>query len=515
MGTDMQDPAAEALDALVQQFSSRSAFVRELIQNSLDAGAGCIEVRITAEAAQLQVEVIDDGDGMSREIIETCLLTLFRSSKERDLTKIGKFGIGFVSLFALQPEAVVVDTGRDGLHHRVVFDTARRYTLAAVAEPFEGTAVHIWVPAQGAAQQELAEEIRQALHYWCRYAQAEVWIEATGARWGWPAERVEHDFTVQAPVQVQVVEDGLRAVLGFTTDDPPYVGYYNHGLTLLEAREAVVPGVTFRVEAQVLEHTLTRDNVIRDRNHQAVVRRLTALARERLGPALLAALTEAIAAQDWPRHALLLPLCALPLVALPDDLPCLRTADGGLTTIGALRPGLLRRMLGNELLSASGPSPLVTALVASGRIVLLGPPAPELALALALGLGTPMDVHDKWILPEVLPDHPLVTAVGEGTGSLPAWRRCLAARFTDRGKAIAGALVTHQSAPGALEERTLDAPAPPSATLLINVDHPAFVRLAALPVPLAAPLLRHAVRRGLSIPGPFRDEERSHLLAQA
>jgi len=32
------------------------------------------------------------------------------------------------------------------------------------------------------------------------------------------------------------------------------VGYYNRGLTMLEDREAALPGVTFRVECGALEH---------------------------------------------------------------------------------------------------------------------------------------------------------------------------------------------------------------------------------------------------------------------
>ena len=39
---------------------------------------------------------------MDRATIEG-YLTLFRSTKEDDLTKIGKFGISFVSLFAMEP----------------------------------------------------------------------------------------------------------------------------------------------------------------------------------------------------------------------------------------------------------------------------------------------------------------------------------------------------------------------------------------------------------------------------
>ena len=56
-----QRPESDALDALVRQFSKRSSFVRELIQNSLDAGAGRIDVLLSEEQDDLLIEVIDDG----------------------------------------------------------------------------------------------------------------------------------------------------------------------------------------------------------------------------------------------------------------------------------------------------------------------------------------------------------------------------------------------------------------------------------------------------------------------
>ena len=74
------DPAAEALSALVDQFSQRSAFVRELIQNSLDAGSGRVELHVAEDDDELIVSVRDDGEGMSLEIIQNYLLVLFSSS---------------------------------------------------------------------------------------------------------------------------------------------------------------------------------------------------------------------------------------------------------------------------------------------------------------------------------------------------------------------------------------------------------------------------------------------------
>ena len=54
----------------------------------------------------MRVAVRDRGEGMTRDIIENQLLVLFRSTKEKDDTKIGKFGIGFASVLAPDPEVV-------------------------------------------------------------------------------------------------------------------------------------------------------------------------------------------------------------------------------------------------------------------------------------------------------------------------------------------------------------------------------------------------------------------------
>jgi hypothetical protein len=113
----------DALEGLVHQFADPWAFLRELIQNAIDAGSGQIEVRIDHDEARgtMTIEVVDSGEGMTREIIDTRLTRLFSSTKEGDYTKIGRFGIGFVSVFALDPEIVCVDTGRAGEYWRVLF----------------------------------------------------------------------------------------------------------------------------------------------------------------------------------------------------------------------------------------------------------------------------------------------------------------------------------------------------------------------------------------------------------
>ena len=96
---------------------------------------------------------------MSEEIIDDQLTTLFSSSKENDLTKIGKFGIGFVSVFALRPKGVLVQTGRDGEYWEVFFDARpellqdRRSTT-----PVEGTQITLFIEGDRARYTELVAQ---------------------------------------------------------------------------------------------------------------------------------------------------------------------------------------------------------------------------------------------------------------------------------------------------------------------------------------------------------------------
>ena len=97
---------------LVDQFSDPLAFYRELIQNSMDAGSNRVDVTLEYDdktgTARMAVE--DDGEGMDERIIDEYFLVLFRSTKEDDLTKIGKFA-GIVSV---QPAADLVRSTDQG-----------------------------------------------------------------------------------------------------------------------------------------------------------------------------------------------------------------------------------------------------------------------------------------------------------------------------------------------------------------------------------------------------------------
>ena len=499
--------AEDALSALVAQFSDRSAFIRELVQNSLDAGAGRIDLLMETHAdGGLLIEVYDDGEGMDRQIIEGCLLTLFRSSKERDLTKIGKFGVGFVSLFALDPTEVVVDTARDGITHQVRFQHDRSYRLYALDRPFEGTRVRIQTRFKGEEARKLAIAIDQALAYWCRFATADIWSEATPDGWGWAPREVRAEFDIDAPITIQVEEDSFRAVLGPSGLDHSPVAYHNRGLTLLEAQEDILPGVTFRVEAGKLEHTLTRDNVLRDAHYREVIARLKALAHGPMRARWLAALRAAIEAGDEARRTELLAVAHPIACPLPRELACFATSGGGLVSLAELQPrtGLIGRLLPSAKLYHAPPASPLAALSTSP--VLVGPanagarPTTDVTVAERfLRLKEPVQALSKaFRMAELL--------AAESTSELLAATDALArqldaepqgvraVRLHPAPAATARCLAIRQLEPGQ-PRRTAQGWCDGSGSLLVNVDDPfVAIVLSHLPPAVAAPLLLRAAQ---------------------
>ncbi len=288
----MQGPGG-IVEELVHQFSDPFAFYRELIQNSIDAGSTRIEVSLSYRPAPkkeglLLVSVSDWGEGMNRDVIENYLVTKFRSTKENDLTKIGKFGIGFVSIFACKPDVVTVDTGRDGEFWRVLFRADTTWELLKLSEPLEGTRVTLHKEMSAHDYEQFVLKSKESISRWCRHSDVDVTFAAGKPDGSQPpkAAHVKEPLDVDAPFQVEHVEDGTHIIAGPARVHPPVTGMYNRGLTLLETTEVLEPGVTMKIVSRYLEHTLTRDNVRRDRHFSRAMSLAKDLVNDKLLPRL-------------------------------------------------------------------------------------------------------------------------------------------------------------------------------------------------------------------------------------
>ena len=419
----MSSPApidvGDALDDLVNQFADPMSFFRELIQNALDAGSPEVDVDIEFEpsgkdpnSGAMIVIVTDYGEGMDRTIIDTQLTRLFSSSKDGDMTKIGKFGIGFVSVFAIEPDAVCVDTARAGEAWRVLFDRTRNFKRLRLDQAMEGTTVRLIKNVTRADYEAFVVRAKQVVRYWCGHAQGEV---------RFLGEVVSQPFGLEAAIVVEYKDDFSTIFIGHRSDASTLHAFFNGGLTLVQADEkhgsaiTDLVGVAFKVSSRYLEHTLTRDDVIKDGHFGKVSSRLRELARGPLRERVFAQLDAAIRAEPWPHEASdasrhLKGLYEAALWHLRDNqglprslakLACARSPSGELWTWGALREALSNHR--KQLLFASARTPLSDA-------------AEKLGWAVVLSFGG-VGEHQKELEPTVL--HELIRAMAlvlPGTG---------------------------------------------------------------------------------------------------
>lgn len=313
-------PTTGLVADMVRQFADPYAFLRELVQNGIDAGARSLEIRIERSTdGTVATSVTDDGNGMSLDVIQGPLLTLFESSKEGDSKKIGKYGVGFVSVFATDPDEVQVSTWRDGQawlvrllkdHSFEVNDAGPRErsgTTVTLLKRMEEPGGQGDAPRTSALAEHEARAI-EALRTWCRHAQCPIHITVVdhGSREEPKRSRIDRPLEVVSPFWVTETFDDEVIVAGTSAGShhlgaPPseaseielgecFAGFYNRGLTLFETQHPLsdeLRGIRFKVMSPHLQHTLSRDNVRRDEAFERSMTRVREVVKEALRPRLL------------------------------------------------------------------------------------------------------------------------------------------------------------------------------------------------------------------------------------
>jgi molecular chaperone HtpG len=376
--------AGIALD-MVRQFADPHAFLRELVQNGIDAGATRIDVRLerTPDGA-VRTSVDDDGCGMTRAVIEGPLLTLFQSSKESDPTKIGKYGIGFMSIFAIEPERVDVRTRRSGEAWVVRLFGDHSFELATDTQrPGTGTEVTLLHTMTAEAFAEHAARARAALTTWCRHADVPITFVALDGYDGGDTATINVPLALPGVASIAVTEGDERFVLAVGdarsgNDAGTFAGFYNHGLTLMESStpEPGLVGIRFMIDSPHLSHTMSRDSIRRDDASRRLLDRVRALAAGPLWTELEARVAEAAAEAATTTTcdgyaALLGAALGPPFAAKAESLvvPLVEPLDGAPTiSLHALIRGK-RTPSGQPVLLADASSALTRAIASKGRAI--------------------------------------------------------------------------------------------------------------------------------------------------
>ncbi len=313
------------VDDLVQQFADPLAFYRELVQNAIDAETEEVVVTVQHSPGQpVVISVTDRGEGMDQEVLQEKLLVLFRSGKEDQDDKIGKFGVGFVSVLAMNPERVTVRTSKGkGKSHVLHLHRDHSYELfEAGGGKRSGTTVSLTVQMEDDAVPGLVKRSLEALARWCRYARTPIHFREVRQGDVVSEARIDRPLGFDdAEVQVTHVEGGTRVVVALQDAQGHYAGFFNQGLLLHETRSpfgGILDGVRFIVQDARLEHTLSRDDVRRDGAFRRSLKLVERVAEKQLIPAALMKLAEH-AETTTPDHARLMARLIAAMPALPID----------------------------------------------------------------------------------------------------------------------------------------------------------------------------------------------------
>ncbi|MEZ4383575.1 MAG: ATP-binding protein [Nannocystaceae bacterium] len=330
-----QSEVQALLERLVAQFASPYDFLRELVQNALDAGSDRVEVRLDAapsEAADDTVvhmlTIADTGAGMDEGIIDGELTRLFASTKGDDRTMAGGFGIGFVSVFAWRPEAVLLQTGRAGESWELLFygtggtggtggaagaggeaGARRSFDKRRLDVPVEGTTITLLRRGPASEGPQIAEAVRDSLWRWCRYCRLEITFEdLTGDG---PLELIQ-DSPGELSGELSHHEVAGDHTIRVAFAAAPRAVLLRRGLILAEGSVAeLMPGLAQRlgegrehlhlwVDSPSLRTTLARDKVVQDQGHGEMEAKVAAVIdglRERLLAAVVASAAVGAASQ--------------------------------------------------------------------------------------------------------------------------------------------------------------------------------------------------------------------------
>ena len=258
------------LEEIIRSFSDPFSFLQELVHNAVDAGASRVDFDLETRPRNIfLLNVRDDGLGMTRSDLKEKLLQL-QSRPDVEPERLGRYGNGFLSLFALKPKAVVLDTGRAGESTRLFFKEDATFDQISLATPVRGTQIQ-WI-GQGDAESFL-RQARASLEARCSFSRVPIY---------WGGESILAPFAFPEPDAVLCeLSNGDR--LALAPSDAPTVCFYQHGMLLADLGAGNGPGLSVRLDKRDLHWTRTRDNIVHNEAYAEGIRWVRQVAGERFG----------------------------------------------------------------------------------------------------------------------------------------------------------------------------------------------------------------------------------------
>ncbi len=271
---------------LSKQFANPEDCLRELVQNAVDADSPQVNItyahsQLDETNAKLEVTVEDFGTGMTHKHRDDFFLTLFRSSKEDDDSKIGKYGIGISSVFALGLDEFITESC--GLNPKTKEHESWRLHIKDISsEPCyafsdgnqrKGTKITLVRTVNKDNLETHIAKVQERVAYFCERLSVPIYVQGV---------MINKPFDIDTRMKVSGTGNGFEFVMGVGNAGGPIYELSNHRLLLergtyyfweFERDDDFDLGdskVAVLVSSSGFRHTPARDKVIRGKYFDSV-----------------------------------------------------------------------------------------------------------------------------------------------------------------------------------------------------------------------------------------------------
>jgi hypothetical protein len=277
-GGFLKENIESIVSELSEQFEDPEDCQRELIQNSLDSNTPQIDAYTStkklSKSKRLFFSTVEDyGDGMNFDEKGNFFLKLFSSSKEKDLKKIGQYGIGISSVFALNLKDLWVEscgtsnTGEKeswGLHIMDI-DGIPKYAYYDLEEnTTTGTKITLSRVIDRKEIEPTRKKFFDKINFYCQRHKTPIYVDK---------KFINKPFDLGSKIKLSQNTSELEFVLSIGGDDLGKFELFNNRLKLQEGYSLFpeYPEVSCLICSPYFKHTFSRDSVKQDENYEKVL----------------------------------------------------------------------------------------------------------------------------------------------------------------------------------------------------------------------------------------------------
>jgi hypothetical protein len=209
-------------------------FIRELAQNSRDAGAAIINVETGYTPAGEETLVFtDDGSGMSYQQAVRYLFRLYASSKTGEKHAAGLFGIGFWTVLKFNPHKIIIESRCRSESWAVMVEVGKDLVTTSIPVHLKqrGTRITLIRRACEESARALRRKTKAALERYCSYLRRNT-RKAEPLPVLFAGENITTEMKLPGPVSMSFKRGGLEGAVGLGSQ--PHVRLYANGLPVWE-----------------------------------------------------------------------------------------------------------------------------------------------------------------------------------------------------------------------------------------------------------------------------------------